>query len=121
MRREKVAILGGGMAGLSAAWRLSEQTGAPLADVLDRLDGHLRATDRVRASASAQAAGARASSALLAAMPVAGVGLGTAVGVDAWPILLHTPLGAACLTGAGLLQLAGVAWTVRLARVEVSP
>jgi tight adherence protein B len=106
---------------LAAAVSLAESSGAPLADVLDRLDGHLRATDRVRASATAQAAGARASSALLAAMPVAGTGLGSAIGADAWPILLHTPLGAACLAGAGLLQLTGVAWTVRLARVEVSP
>jgi tight adherence protein B len=115
----------GGSAGevaarVSAAVSVAESSGAPLADVLDRLDHHLRAADRARATASAQAAGARASALLLAAMPVAGVGLGFAVGVDSIAVLLRTPLGAACLGGAVLLQLGGLAWADRLARVEVS-
>jgi len=104
---------------VAAAVSVAESSGAPLADVLDRLDTHLRAADRARATASAQAAGARASALLLAAMPVAGVGLGFAVGVDSIAVLLHTPLGAACLGGAVLLQLGGLAWAGRLARVEV--
>jgi tight adherence protein B len=102
-----------------AAVSVAESSGAPLADVLDRLDTHLRAADRARATASAQAAGARASALLLAAMPVAGVGLGFAVGVDSVAVLLRTPLGGACLGGAVLLQLGGLAWADRLARVEV--
>jgi tight adherence protein B len=106
---------------LAAAVHLAESSGAPLADVLDRLDTHLRAVDRVRAGAAAQAAGARASATLLAALPVAGVGLGAAVGADSWRVLLHTPIGAACLAGAAVLQLIGMAWTVRLVRVDVSP
>jgi tight adherence protein B len=105
---------------VAAAVSVAESSGAPLADVLDRLDTHLRAADRARATASAQAAGARASALLLAAMPVAGVGLGFAVGVDSVAVLLHTPLGAACLGGAVLLQLGGLAWAGRLARVEVA-
>ena len=35
-------------------------------------------------------------------------------------VLLHTPLGAACLAGAVLLQVAGLAWAARLTRLEVS-
>ena len=104
---------------VAAAVQVAESSGAPLADVLERLDTHLRAVDRARAIASAQAAGARASAALLAAMPVAGAGLGAAVGVDSSTVLLHTPLGAACLAGALVLQLAGLAWASRLSRVEV--
>jgi tight adherence protein B len=104
---------------VAAAVALAEASGAPLAEVLDRLDTHLRGVDRARATASAQAAGARASALLLAAMPVAGVGLGAVVGVDSASVLLHTPLGSACLATAVILQLAGLAWAGRLSRVEV--
>ena len=99
---------------------VAESSGAPLADVLDRLDIHLRAVDRTRAAAEAQAAGARMSALLLAALPVAGVGLGFAVGIDPLAVLLHTSLGAACLAGAVLLQVGGLAWAARLTRLEVS-
>ncbi|MGE5828327.1 MAG: type II secretion system F family protein [Micromonosporaceae bacterium] len=105
---------------VAAAVELAELSGAPLADVLDRLDADLRAADRIRAGAAAQAAGARASAWLLAAMPVAGVLLGYAVGTDPVQVLLHTPLGAACAITAVLLQLGGLAWSDRLARVEVA-
>jgi tight adherence protein B len=105
---------------VAAAVQLAEATGAPLADVLDRLDADLRAADRVRATAMAQLAGARASSWLLTVMPLAGIGLGHAIGADPLRILLRTPLGAGCLLGAVALQLAGLAWADRLARVEVA-
>ena len=105
---------------VAAAVELAETTGAPLADVLDRLDADLRAADRVRATATAQLAGARASAWLLTAMPLAGIGLGHAIGADPLRVLLRTPLGAGCLLGAVALQLAGLAWADRLARVEVA-
>lgn len=118
------AVVGAGakavVARLTSAVDLAETSGAPLADVLDRLDAHLRAAERARATAEAQAAGAMASAALLAVMPVAGAGLGALVGLDPAQVLLHTPIGAACLCGAVILQLAGLAWSVRLSRVEVA-
>lgn len=101
-----------------AACRLAEQTGAPLADVLERLDGEVRSAERVRASASAHAATAHATAVLLAALPLAGVGLGHAIGTDPLAVLLHTPVGAACALAAVALQLVGLAWTARLARIE---
>ncbi len=104
---------------VAAAVEVAEASGAPLADVLDRLDSHLRAVDRARATAAAQAAGARASALLLAAMPVGGLSLGFLVGVDSVGVLLHTPLGSACLAGSAVLQLGGLAWAARLSRVDV--
>lgn len=106
---------------LLAATALAEATGAPLADVLERLDADLRALERARAAVSSQAAGARASAAVLAVMPLAGIGLGAAVGVDPGHVLLHTPVGAAALGLAVVLQLAGIAWTARLADSERAP
>jgi tight adherence protein B len=99
----------------AAAWRLAERTGAPVADLVDRIEADARAADRARAAASAQAAGARATAMLLAGLPIGGIALGYAIGADPLRVLLHTPLGAGCVVGALALQLAGLAWADRLA------
>jgi tight adherence protein B len=100
---------------VAAAWRLAERTGAPVADLVDRIEADARAADRARASTAAQAAGARATALLLAGLPAGGIALGYAIGADPLQVLLHTPLGAACVAGALLLQLGGLAWADRLA------
>jgi tight adherence protein B len=105
----------GRLAGLTAAvWRLAEHTGAPAADLLERIEADARAADRAAASAAAQAAGAQATALLLAALPLGGIGLGYAVGTDPLHVLLHTPLGAACAVAALLLQCGGLRWAQRL-------
>jgi tight adherence protein B len=98
----------------SAAWRLGERTGAPLADLIERVEADARAGGRARAAASAQAAGARATAWLLGALPVGGLALGYAIGADPLHILLRTPLGAACALAALALQFAGLMWAERL-------
>jgi tight adherence protein B len=102
----------------SAARRLADRTGAPLADLLDRIEADARAADRARVAAAAQAAGARATAMLLAGLPAAGIGLGYAMGADPLQVLLHTPLGGACAVTAMGLQLGGLAWSQRLVRIE---
>lgn len=101
-----------------AAVALAEQTGAPLAELLERIEADARADDRARGAAAAQAAGSVATAWLLAALPVGGIALGYAIGVDPLGILLHTPIGAACAGGAVALQLAGLAWSRRIVRTE---
>ncbi|WP_434742560.1 hypothetical protein [Micromonospora sp. SH-82] len=98
----------------AAAVRLAEQTGAPLAELLERVEADTRVGDRGLASAAAQAAGARATAWLLAALPLGGIGLGYGIGVDPVAILLHTPIGAACTLAAVALQAVGLAWADRL-------
>lgn len=95
---------------VAAAVRLAEQTGAPLADVLERIEADARGTDRARAASAAQAAGATATAWLLAALPAGGIGLGYAIGTDPLGVLLHTPAGALCAFGALGLQLTGLGW-----------
>lgn len=97
-----------------AAVALADRTGAPLADLLDRIVSDARARDRAGAAASAQAAGSRATAWLLAGLPAGGIALGYAIGVDPLAVLLHTPVGAASAFGAVALQLAGLAWTRRI-------
>lgn len=102
----------------SAACRLAEQTGAPLADLLERIECDARAADRLAAGAVAQAAGARATAMLLAGLPAAGIGIGYGMGVDPLGVLLDTPLGALCAVAAIVLQIAGLMWSARLTRIE---
>jgi tight adherence protein B len=99
---------------IGAVWRLAERTGAPAADLIERIERDARAADRARASAAAQAAGAQATALLLAALPLGGIALGYAIGADPLRVLLHTPLGAACAAGAVLLQSGGLLWADRL-------
>jgi tight adherence protein B len=99
---------------VSTARRVAEVTGAPLADLLDRLEADSRAIARVRANAIAQAAGAQATAYLLAALPAGGVALGFGIGVDSLHVLLHTRLGAVFTIVALGLQVGGLAWSSRL-------
>ncbi|MGH3727195.1 MAG: type II secretion system F family protein [Micromonosporaceae bacterium] len=103
---------------LTAGWRLAETTGAPLADVLDRLDAEVRGGERARALAAAHAASARATATLLAGLPLAGVVLGYGIGADPVAVLFGTPVGGACAVGAVALQLAGLAWAQRLSQID---
>ena len=98
----------------SAAVRLADRTGAPLAELVERIEADARATDRGLAAAAAQAAGARATAWLLAALPVGGIGLGYGIGVDPVAVLLHTPVGGVCAIVAVALQVAGLFWAERL-------
>jgi tight adherence protein B len=105
---------------VATAIRVADRTGAPLADLLDRLEVDLRGLDRVRLTAAAHAAGTRATAGLLAVLPLAGIGVGYGMGADPLHVLLHTPVGAGCVLAALLLQLAGLGWTARLTRLDGS-
>lgn len=97
-----------------AAVSLADRTGAPLADLLDRIEADARAADRGLAAAAAQAAGARATAWLLAALPLGGIGLGYGIGVDPVSVLLHTPIGGGSAVVAVALQTGGLLWAERL-------
>ncbi|WP_325049919.1 type II secretion system F family protein [Micromonospora radicis] len=97
-----------------AAVRLADRTGAPLAELVERIEADARSADRALAAAAAQAAGARATAWLLAALPLGGVALGYGIGVDPLQVLLYTPIGGACAVAAIALQLVGLVWADRL-------
>ncbi|HET8683952.1 MAG TPA: hypothetical protein VFM54_19090 [Micromonosporaceae bacterium] len=114
------AVGGGAAAGgtlrarSAAAVALAEETGAPLADLLEQIEADARAADRAATAATAQTAGARTTAVLLAGLPAAGVALGYGIGADPLHVLLRTPLGAGCAAVAIALQLAGLAWMSRI-------
>ncbi|MEU0334884.1 type II secretion system F family protein [Streptomyces sp. NPDC006193] len=105
-----------GLLGLAACWRVAVDQGAGLASGLDRLEGALRAERDQRADLKAQLAGARATAVLLAALPVLGLLLGTAMGADPLRVLLHSGAGLGCLTAGAVFEAAGMWWAVRIVR-----
>ncbi|MFI5926452.1 hypothetical protein ACIA3K_10725 [Micromonospora sp. NPDC051543] len=118
---EITSVTGASMAGVdrlrdltSAAVRLADRTGAPLAELIERIEADARATDRGLAAAAAQAAGARATAWLLAALPIGGIGLGYGIGVDPLAVLLHDTVGGVCAVLAVALQIVGLFWAERL-------
>lgn len=105
-----------GLLGLAACWRVAVDQGAGLAAGLDRLDAALRAERDQRADLRAQLAGARATAVMLAALPVLGLLLGTAMGANPLHVLLHTGAGLGCLVIGAVLEGAGMWWAARIVR-----
>jgi tight adherence protein B len=100
--------------GLAACWQVCASTGSSLATAVDRLAISLQAQEAQRRVVEAELAGPRATAALLAALPVAGVGLAAGLGARPLHVLLHTTAGLACLTAGLLLEALGLWWTSRL-------
>ncbi|MDT0492029.1 type II secretion system F family protein [Streptomyces griseus] len=111
----------GGLSGMAACWRVAVDGGAGLAAGLDRLEKALRADRRRREELRAQLAGAWSTVVVLALLPVAGLGLGGALGADPLRVLLHTPVGLFCLAVGVLLEAAGLFWACRIVRGGEAP
>lgn len=110
--REVGRLAGGATAtDLAVVWQVAERTGCSLAGPVDRLLAAHRAEDRVQRELAAQLAGPRSTARLLALLPVAGIGLGTALGVDPVGFLVGSPAGLGCLAGGVLLVALGLLWT----------
>lgn len=100
--------------GLGVCWQVCGSTGSSLAAAVERLAEGMRAEQVQRRAVDAELAGPRATAAMLAALPLAGIALAAGLGARPVHMLLHTPLGMACL-GVGVgLDLFGLWWTDRL-------
>ncbi|MFW3170159.1 type II secretion system F family protein [Geodermatophilus sp. CPCC 206100] len=101
---------------VSAATLLSERTGCSLAAVVGAVEDDLRARHRQRLDLRSATAGARASTVLLAALPLLGLAMGGGIGADPWRVLTTTGTGQVLLVAGVALEVAGVAWSARLVR-----
>jgi tight adherence protein B len=100
-----------------AATRLSAEVGAPLVDVLDRLRSTLEAEDELASERAAALAGPRASARILGWLPVAGLGLGAAMGADPISVFFDGGVGSAVMFACLGCHLAGRALSRRLVRL----
>ena len=99
---------------LVACFDIAEASGCPLADVLTRFAAQLEVEDDADAARQTALAGPKATVRLLTWLPLMGLGLGMALGVDPLAILLGTPLGLAALAAGIALTIAGRVWSARL-------
>ena len=86
---------------VAASWQVSGRSGAGLAAVLDRVAAALRSDEDAHAEVTAALGPPRATAKMLATLPVVGVVLGTAMGVDPLDFLLTTGLGNGCFCSVG--------------------
>jgi tight adherence protein B len=97
-----------------AAARLSDELGAPLAGVLERIASAVAADEEAEGERRAALAGPRSTAQVLAWLPVLGVGLGALLGADPVAVMLYGWLGTvSALLGVSLLLL-GRWWTAAL-------
>lgn len=91
---------------VARAWTLSEATGAPLADAIGRASAALRADLQMDRRRAATTAGARVTMNLLTGLPVLGILIVLAIGLD--PVTVYAnPVGGASAAVGVLLVVAG--------------
>lgn len=100
--------------GLAACWAVCATAGSGLAAAVERLAEGLRASLAQRRAVEAELAGPRATAAMLAVLPLAGLALAAGLGADPLRVLLHTPAGLVCLVVGVGLDVLGLRWTSRM-------
>jgi tight adherence protein B len=106
---------GDALRALAACLQVCSGSGGSLAGATETVAGSLRADEEQRLAVEGELAGPRATAMVLAALPLAGTLLAAGLGAHPLHVLLHTPVGGACLVAGVLLDLAGLWWTERLA------
>lgn len=106
---------------VASAWRLSEVTGAPLADAVDRAAEGLRAGRSRRRRVDIAVAGPRATVQVLTLLPLTGPFFGWICGVPPLELYLGNAISSLSLLLGLALLLAGRAWCRRLVSKAVAP
>ncbi|WP_327148757.1 hypothetical protein [Nocardia sp. NBC_01329] len=101
---------------IADAWRVAERHGLALAELLSAARADLGARIRFRSRTDASLAGARATAAILAALPLLGVGLGQLMGAHPLHVLFVSPSGLYLLPLGTGLACAGLLWADEITR-----
>ncbi|WP_137725474.1 type II secretion system F family protein [Prescottella subtropica] len=99
---------------IATAWTVAEDRGLALADLLHAARTDLQGRKRFRSRTEASLSGARATAAVLAGLPLLGVGLGQMMGAAPIRVLLGGGLGAVLLVVGTALVASGLVWTDRI-------
>ena len=102
------------MRGVAACWEVAHGSGAGLSASLTALSDSARESERVRRDLRAGLAEPRATAAVLAGLPVVGLGLGAGLGADPFAWLLGTGAGLVVLLAGAVLEAVGVLWSWRI-------
>ncbi|WP_127781805.1 type II secretion system F family protein [Rhodococcus sp. X156] len=99
---------------VAAAWRVADERGVALAELLEAVRRDLAGRLRFRSRTEAGLAGARSTAAVLAGLPLLGIALGQAIGAHPVRLLLRDTTGGLLLVTGTVLICAGLAWTGRI-------
>jgi tight adherence protein B len=105
---------------LAGAWAVSHRTGSGLAESARRVADAVRRDRATRRVIIGELSSARATSRLVAGLPLLALLMGSGAGADPWTFLLGTPLGLACLSAGLAIGFAGLWWIELIAR-EATP
>ena len=101
---------------IAVAWRIAERHGIPLAELLEAARVDLLGRRRFRSRVESGMAGARATAAVLACLPVLGIALGQMMGAGPVGVLLSGGIGGVLLVVGTALACIGLAWADRMTR-----
>ncbi|MEV0357390.1 type II secretion system F family protein [Nocardia sp. NPDC050697] len=101
---------------IATAWRIAEEHGLALAELLTAARTDLHARRRFRSRTTAALAGARATATVLAALPLLGIALGHLMGAAPLHVLLGTGTGTLLLPLGAAFACAGLLWTDAITR-----
>ena len=96
---------------IAVAWRVAEKHGLALAELLEAARSDLLGRIRFRSRTESALAGARATGAVLAGLPLLGLVLGHLMGASPLRVLLGGGFGGALLIAGTVFACAGLLWT----------
>ncbi|MGV0790457.1 type II secretion system F family protein [Mycolicibacterium sp. XJ1819] len=99
---------------LAVCWHLAQAHGLAIATLMQTAQRDIAERERFSARVDAGMAGARTTAAVLAGLPVVGIGLGQAIGADPVGFLLAGGVGGVLLVVGVLLACAGLLWSDRI-------
>ncbi|AGF71355.1 type II secretion system F family protein [Corynebacterium halotolerans] len=102
------------LAAVGTLWRIADRHGIPLAPLMEQAQARLDARARHRAATTAALQGPQATAVVLTLLPVAGIGMGTAMGADPLGFLFGGGLGGILLVAGVGLAAGGFLWSRHL-------
>jgi tight adherence protein B len=110
-----------GWAALAACWSIAERGAGRIAEAVEHVGAGLRLDADLHQELRAQVAGAKSAVRLVAALPLLGPVIGTAVGADPLRVLLEPPVGPALLLLGAALNGIGIVWVRSIVRRAAVP
>ncbi|SEH60457.1 tight adherence protein B [Mycolicibacterium rutilum] len=99
---------------LAGCWQLADSHGLAIATLMRTAQRDIVARQRFSSQVAAGMAGARTTAAVLAGLPLLGIGLGELVGAEPVRFLLSDGMGQWLLVAGAALSCAGLAWSDRI-------
>ena len=100
----------------AGAWTISHRTGAPLADAVEVVARQARSERELSRRRRSAMAGPKATMTVLSALPLGGIGIGVATGVNPIEVVGASPVLQACVACGAALLVLGRWWSAQIMR-----